>query len=264
LADFAVMASQWLSEGVPEDPNSLFWIYIDDPGVEGHEGFVGEMSKYETTNAQYCTFLNEALASGDITVSDGCVYGADGSNSGADYVGELYFKTYDTQAESQIVYSGGTFSVRSRDGHDMSDHPVVHVNWYGADAFCHYYGYRLPTEWEWQAAADYDGSFIYGCGITIDQTKANYWDVPGYANPLGLSEFPYTSPADYYPSYGYRLKDMAGNVWEWTSSVLDPAYSYLVLRGGCWSTNFLSCEVAFRSYELPYSTYHSIGFRVCR
>jgi len=95
----------------------------------------------------------------------------------------------------------------------MADHPVGEVSWYGATAFASYYGWRLPTEWEWQAVADFDGTYIYGCGTTINQSKANYYD-GGYANPLGLSSYPYTSPVDYYASYGYGMNDMAGNVWE--------------------------------------------------
>ncbi|MHC4721551.1 MAG: formylglycine-generating enzyme family protein, partial [Planctomycetota bacterium] len=158
FTDFADMASEWLVEGVPEDPNALVWVSINDSGdgmkdVSGnpisHGGFNGQMSKYKTTNAQYCQFLNAALASGDITVSSNIVYGANGSNGGADFVGEVYFDTFDADSYSQITYSGGVFSVRTRDANDMSDHPVVMVSWYGATAFCNYYGYRLPTEWEW-------------------------------------------------------------------------------------------------------------------
>ena len=45
---------------------------------------------------------------------------------------------------------------------------MTYVTWYGATAICNYYGYRLPTELEWQAVADYEGEFNYGCGIDID------------------------------------------------------------------------------------------------
>ena len=55
--------------------SGMTWVPIDDPGVYGHEGFTGEMSQYETTNAQYCDYLNAALASGDITVSGSYVVG---------------------------------------------------------------------------------------------------------------------------------------------------------------------------------------------
>ena len=91
LSDFVTFAGQWLAGGIPADPDVMVWAAIYDPGVLGHEGFVGQMSKYETTNAQYFQFLNAAKASGDITVSGPHVYGAAGSNSGTDFAGQLYY-----------------------------------------------------------------------------------------------------------------------------------------------------------------------------
>jgi len=259
--DFALMAAQWLTSD-PCVPSDMVWVDINDPGVSGHEGFVGEMSKYETTNAQYCEFLNAALASGDIYVSDNIVYGSNGSNSGVDFVDEIYFDTFVAEDYSQIDYNdvSGSFSVRTRDDYDMSDHPVVVVSWYGATAFCNYYGYRLPTEWEWQAVADYDGSYTYGCGTTIDHSKANY----GSSNPLGLPSDPYTSPVEYHSSYGYGMNDTAGNVWEWTDSWYSDSHSYRVLRGGGWYNIDHACTVSYRGYINPDYAYYGVGFRVCR
>ncbi len=264
LEDFSIMASEWLTQGVP-DPDGMVWVYIDDPGARDHEGFTGEMSKYETTNAQYCQFLNAALASGDITVGAfNFILGANGSNGGIDFVEERYFDlAYDITANkySPIIYSNFTFSVRSRDGYDMSNHPVTNVSWYGATAFCNYYGYRLPTEWEWQAVADFDETFTYGCGTTIDQAKVNY----NNANPLGLSNYPYTSPLGLYPAYGYGLNDMAGNVWEWTDSWYSNSHIYRVYRGGGYSSNLASnCTVSYRGGYYPVLTSRDLGFRVCR
>lgn len=263
FADFAIMASQWKNEGI----QPLVWVNISDPGVSGHQAFVGQMSKYETTNAQYCQFLNDALATGDITVDANIVHGANGSNIGADFVSQPYFDLSYNPGDyecSQIIYSGDTFSVRSRDGYDMSNHPVVAVSWYGATAFCNYYGYRLPTEWEWQAVADYDGSFTYGCGTSIDQSKANYHDQDNdiYANPLGLTEHPYTSPVNHYPSYGYGVNDMAGNVQEWTNTA---AGNFRVLRGGSWYNFEYYCNASYRFYlGSPDGMYCFLGFRACR
>ena len=140
----------------------------------------------------------------------------------------------------------------------MSNHPVVEVSWYGATAFCNYYGFRLPTEWEWEAVADFDGTFSYGCGTTIDSSKANY----DYVNPLNLSSMPFTSPVDYFDSYGYGLNDMAGNAWEWTSTAIG---SHRVVRGGGWYGVGNSCIVSFSFlYDPSYTPYNYIGFRVCR
>jgi formylglycine-generating enzyme required for sulfatase activity len=144
----------------------------------------------------------------------------------------------------------------------MSNHPVVEVSWYGATAFCNYYGYRLPTEWEWQTVADYDGSYIYGCGLTIDHSKANY----DRDNPLGLSSEPYTSPVNHYSSYGYGLKGMTGNAMEWTSSCYYAGCSPddRVIRGGSWTRDEDECTVSYQSNKSRADTRSYIGFRVCR
>ena len=258
--DIGAMANQWLTEGVPDDPRIMVWVYINDDGSgmrglygepidEG--GFNGYMSKYETTNSQYCEYLNSAMNDGLITVYNDDVYAVgDISHS------QVYFKPYPGYACSQITYSDSVFSVRSRDGYSMANHPVVCVSWYGATAFCNYYGYRLPTEWEWQAVADYDGSYDYGCGKTISHSKANY----DQDNPLGLSLIPYTSPVDHYPSYGYGMNDMAGNAWEWISK--DSGW-HRVVRGGGWGENGSICTVWGWSNYDPFSAHFDLGFRVC-
>lgn len=249
------------------DPQGMVWVYINDPGVPGHEAFDGYMSKYETTNTQYCRFLNAALASGDITVRSNRVYGANGSNPGADFVGVIYFYINALSLYSQIAYDNGRFNVLHRDGYDMSNHPVIAVSWYGAAAFCDYYCYRLPTEWEWQAVADYDGSYTYGCGTKISQSMANYyWSGGNHCNPLGLSSYSYTSPVGYYPDYGYGMCDMTGNVWEWTSSCyyVDCDFGYRFIRGGSWCNYASYCTVTYRILDDPFGPGSTIGFRVCR
>lgn len=251
--DFAIMANNWLLSSP-----GISWVDINDPGIGGgHEGFVGEMSQYQTTSNQYCQFLNEALDSGDIYINEGVVYGSAGSNSGADFPDEPYFVTYAAYPSSLITYFDGVFSVPLRDGLYMGSHPVVQVSWYGATAFCNYYGWRLPTEWEWQAVADYDGSYTYGCGTTVDHSKANY----DFGNPLNLSSPPYTNPVDYYPPYGYGMNDMAGNAWDWTSSVFG---SSRVLRGGSWGSPSEFCSASLRFQSAPNVMSTGYGFRVCR
>jgi formylglycine-generating enzyme required for sulfatase activity len=254
--DLAAMALEWLTEGTAEP--DITWVYIDDPGVSGHEGFTGQMSKYETTNAQYCEFLNAALASGDITVSGNYVYGANGSNSGADFVGQGYYNlagsgdTYDGATDggaARINWTGSSFTVDA----GFENHPVTYVNWYGSTAFAGYYGWRLPTEWEWRAVADYTGSFVYGCGTTITNSMANYY---GSAHPNG------TTVVGAFGTYGYGMCDMAGNVWEWTDSIYSGCR---VIRGGSWSHDDDYCSVSdWLSGRNPLYSSDFLGFRVCR
>jgi hypothetical protein len=268
--DLSTMASQWLTAGIP-DPAGMVWVQINDSGAGmkdwydnpiSYGGFTGEMSKYETTNAQYCQFLNAAKASGDITVSGSTVYGANGSNSGADFVGQVYYNLGGSGSNNngathggaaRIHWTGSSFTVDS----GFENHPVTYVSWYGSTAFASYYGWRLPTEWEWQAVADYDGSYVYGCGPTITNSMANYY---GSTHPNGT-----TAVGAYGSMHGYGMADMAGNVWEWTSSLYDPADSYRVVRGGCWRYYDYDCSVSYRDDTGPDGMDHyGIGFRVCR
>lgn len=239
-----------------EAPNDMVWVYIDEWAVAGHEVY---MSKYETTNAQYCQFLNAALASGDITVSGNDIFGASGSNPGEDFAGEHYYYlngsgyTDDGATNggaTRINYSGGVFSVDS----GFENHPVTYVNYYGSAAFAGYYGYRLPTEWEWRAVADYDGSYTYGCGTTINNSIANYL---GSIHPDG------TTVVGAFGTYGYGLCDMAGNVYEWTESCYySDCESGLRVYCGCyWLLDAAHCTVTYRGGANQLGCSYGIGFR---
>ncbi|MHB9068772.1 MAG: SUMF1/EgtB/PvdO family nonheme iron enzyme [Sedimentisphaerales bacterium] len=241
-------------------PSGMVWVYVNDTGVSGHEGFKGYMSKYETTNAQYCQFLNAAKASNDITVSGSIVCGANGLNIGGDFVRQVYYDLAGTGSTSdgatnggaaRINWTGTSFTVDS----GFEKHPVTYVSWYGATAFCNYYGYRLPTEWEWKAVADYDGSYTYGCGTTINNNIANYRDS---THPYGTSD---VGSVGNPSGYGYGMCDMAGNVYEWTSSVYSGSDS--VIRGGSWFGYSYECTTSNSNSSNQTLTYYAIGFRVC-
>ena len=230
------------------------WVTIDDPG------FKGQMSKFEITNAQYTRYLNDALASGDIVAA------AEGLNGGGvkaktgPYAGENYYRL-DGPAfnyidavdggQSRISFDGTTFTVDS----GFEDHPITFVSWYGAMAFAAYYGWRLPTEWEWQAVADYDGSYTYGCGAKISSKTANY---ERSINPHGTTE------VGKFGAFGYGLADMAGSVAEWTSSLYHPNHILRVYRGGGWHCGANLCDISRRKFLCPGSMWPNIGFRVCR
>lgn len=257
--DVCIIAEHWL-EG-SKNLIDIEWLSINDPGVSGHEGFIGEISKFEITNAQYCQFLNAAMASGDIIVSDSYVIGTNGSNNGADYVDQMYYdltgigythnETINGGA-ARINHSGGRFTV----DYGFENHPVTYISWYGAMAFCNYYGYRLPTEWEWQAVADYDGSFTYGSGTSINNNIANYGDSVHMDGTTAVGNF---------GTYGYGLCDMAGNVFEWTCSCLDSNDCYhIVIRGGGWYDVKIFCGVSERNHHGINAVSYGIGFRVVR
>ena len=238
IEDFAVMAQQWLCS----DPNiANDMVYIRKGGFEmgGHfgDGSADEiplhavlfdafyMSRFEITNQQYCDYLNSALGGGSIYLSDNEVYGTEN--------GQCYCDTFASSSYSQIVYSGGVFTVGTKGGRDMSNDPMVRVSWYGAVGYCNWrsieegkescynlstwecdfskHGYRLATEAEWEYAArgNEDNPYKrFGWGDTISHSQANYYGKPdiyaydvsatsGY-HPLWNSISPFTSPVGFF------------------------------------------------------------------
>ncbi len=246
------------------DGNFQVRILVDDGGPGGMEWvhlnlseFTGQMSQFLVTNSQFCTFLNAALSTGDIIVDCNHVKGAGSSVTPKSFIGQVYYNLAGTGwngfevnygGASRIHFSGYSFSVVD----DFREHPVTYVSWYGATAFCNYYGYRLPTDREWKAAARYDDTYKYGCGPRINSKIANYRDSKHPHGTTAVGEF---------GMYGFGLADMAGNVWEWTSSESD---HYRILHGGSWLHCDFHCSISLPFFVRAASTLSHIGFRVCR
>ena len=105
---------------------------------------------------------------------------------------------------------------------DLDDHPVVHIAYADAIAYCTWANRRLPTAEEWEVAARgglKDADYAWGQDVNPNgRWMANTWQGEFPWQNDGLDGWEWTSPVGAFPANGYGLVDVCGNVWEWTSS----------------------------------------------
>ncbi|HTF57726.1 MAG TPA: SUMF1/EgtB/PvdO family nonheme iron enzyme [Planctomycetota bacterium] len=140
--------------------------------------------------------------------------------------------------------------------------PVTHVNTADAEAFAAWAGKRLPTEDEWEYAARWvDGRpFPWGATIpTLENLPAQTVEVAkvksGGANPFPALRPVGTLPAGASP---FGIHDLAGNVWEWTSSTTE---GRRILKGGSFLTNLNAARSSNRLADDADLLHPDVGFR---
>jgi len=235
-----------------------------------------EMMVTDVTNAQYATFLNEALVSKTATI--------DGNQIVGYYPGDTFnafrheeeipagnYRYIDIDEPAlRLSFDGSTFSTKT----GYENHPMTMVSWFGARAYCEYYGWRLPSEVEWEKAARGTDGRPFPWGDKIARNIANFTftrdpfeDMSTYGSN--------TTPVGFYngKSYAgyqtlnnaspYGLYDMAGNVWQWTGDVY-PDQHYRYMRGGSKNLYENTLRVWVTNNATPTFTGPAVGFRCAR
>ena len=204
-----------------------------------------KISKYEVTNTQIARFLNE--------------YGSD-EIKGTVFQGKRMI----SEALNGVRKNGNKWKPQV----GFENHPAVHVTWYGAYEFCRFYGYRLPTEAEWEYAAKggkesnsnkYSGSNLLS-------------KVAWYAGNSGFT----THEVGTKQPNELGLYDMVGNIQEWCADWYDATYYKVsaeknpigpnngatkVIRGGSWGNVKRFLSIAGRYRDLPANSNADYGFR---
>jgi len=306
------MGAEGEGEGEGEGP-AIEWVSIAagtfTMGVEGggdnpaHDVTLSafEISATEVTNRQYLVFLEAAMAAGQIYVeaaqrmgpggmtNDLYAFGAEGTPyAGMEFIqfSESGGTTSGGEPESDlnrcwITWDGIAFYLADD---DKGDWPATWIKWHGAAAFAEFYGWRLPTEAEWEYAASAGGTLTYATSTgEIDDTLVNYnGDQPGVHDAEGHVE-----AVKSYPANPWGLYEMSGNAWEWcqdwyaddyytTSPDTDPLNlegedipasldsSKRIRRGGSWNYHTATMAAAARASDYPFRGNNHFGLRVAR
>ncbi len=176
----------------------------------------------------------------------------------------------------------GTASVPEQ----QNDHPVVHVSWNDAQAYCAWGGFRLPTEAEWEFASR--GGLeqkTYPRGDDLmpgGDHRCNIWQGVFPSNDLGDDGYTAPAPVNVFQPNSYGIYNTVGNTWEWCADFFSPDWHRTaspanpvgpdsgvgkVIRGGsylCHESYCLRYRCSARTFNAPDASTGNLGFRVAR
>ena len=262
------------------DPNA--WAFVPAGefmmGLHNEEAVVEndfEIMITDVTNEQFAAFLNDALADGSIKMGEEGPVGYYPGDPFDGYKHEEKIEAGDwllfpaNHPDARIRQENGEFVVLP----GYENHPATMMTWFGARAYCMYYGWRLPLEVEWEKAARGEDGRAYPWGEEIDETNANYYksrdpferpNTPGDTTPVGFYNGKvYDGFQTMNSPSPYGLYDMAGNVWQWMGD--DPHKTHLrYLKGGSFMDYAYNLRSWTRNSAGPDYYGIAMGFRCAR
>ncbi|MEZ5935026.1 MAG: SUMF1/EgtB/PvdO family nonheme iron enzyme [Alphaproteobacteria bacterium] len=207
------------------------------------------LMRHEVTNRAFAAFVDET---GHIT---------DPERHGAGYVWNGRWQRIEG-ADWRHPFGPGS------DIAGKADHPVIQVSKNDAEAFCAHFGWRLPTEEEWEFAARGEDHRRYPWGDTPPQQSTGEMPRANFGAERccaadATDGYEKTAPVGRYPAgagpFGHL--DLAGNVWEWTSSRFPGRPEHAVIRGGGWGNDPYALRAAYRHGNPDDYGLDMVGFR---
>ena len=239
---------------------------LQDPHYVWLTGFL--MARFEVTNEEFRKFMED---------HDGYASDANWTEAGNRW------KHSNSSKATALLKPGDDEFIRF----GQPDQPVVQVNWYEANAFCHWltrkigvgrWIFSLPNEAEWEKAARGPDGFDYALGNAISDAEVRLYNWK--KNPSAeITVVGIGDSESHYSSNRFGLYHMTGNVSEWTQSIfraLNHAHPYVeddrnhdeapgqrVVRGGSWYTASIAVlNIAYRENFQPEVAAPYLGFRI--